>query len=99
MRNQRLASRSRTVGRDRRPCSGRRRPGQFPCWLDDAASRGSVTETQAAERLEKFRETNDRFRGLSFPTISGAGSNGAIVHYRAAPQTNRRWNRKSIPDR
>ena len=63
--------------------------GNFLCWLDDTASRGSVTETQAAERLEKFRETNDRFRGLSFPTISGAGPNGAIVHYRVAPETNR----------
>ncbi|HVH80359.1 MAG TPA: M24B family metallopeptidase, partial [Stellaceae bacterium] len=27
------------------------------------------------------------FRDLSFPTISGAGSNGAIVHYRASPET------------
>ena len=27
---------------------------------------------------------------LSFPTISGAGSNGAIVHYRAMPETEKR---------
>ena len=29
------------------------------------------------------------FQGLSFDTISGAGANGAIVHYHATPATNR----------
>ncbi len=32
----------------------------------------------------------ENFRDLSFPTISGAGSNGAIVHYRATPETEQR---------
>lgn len=30
-----------------------------------------------------------RFRGLSFPTINGSGPNGAIIHYRPKPDTNR----------
>ena len=29
------------------------------------------------------------FQGLSFPTISGAGDHGAIVHYQASPETDR----------
>ncbi|CAD7950772.1 unnamed protein product [Amoebophrya sp. A120] len=42
-----------------------------------------VTEVSAAATLEEFRkqESPGAFRGLSFPTISGSGPNGAIVHY------------------
>ncbi len=29
-------------------------------------------------------------RDVSFPTISGSGPNGAIVHYRVSEETNRR---------
>ena len=43
----------------------------------------------AAERLEGLRRQGKHFRGLSFPTISGAGANGAIVHYRVTEKTNR----------
>ncbi|HAJ22042.1 MAG TPA: X-Pro aminopeptidase, partial [Rhodospirillaceae bacterium] len=31
----------------------------------------------------------ENFRGLSFDTIAGAGSNGAVIHYRAGPRTNK----------
>ena len=44
----------------------------------------------AAERLDAFRAEESLFRDVSFPTISGAGPNGAIVHYRATPRTDRR---------
>ena len=43
-----------------------------------------------AEHLEAFRAEGERFRGLSFATIAGAGANGAIVHYHSSPATNRR---------
>lgn len=62
---------------------------RFLAWLAREAPKGGVDELSAAEALEEFRSQGDRFRGLSFPTISGAGANGAIVHYRSIPATNR----------
>jgi Xaa-Pro aminopeptidase len=40
--------------------------------------------------LHQFRAATGELRDLSFDTISGAGPNGAIVHYRVTPETNRR---------
>ncbi|OAN52253.1 X-Pro aminopeptidase [Paramagnetospirillum marisnigri] len=62
---------------------------RFLCWLDRQAPGGQVDELMAAAALEGFRRPGENFRGLSFPTISGAGPNGAIVHYRSSPATNR----------
>ena len=62
---------------------------RFLAWLAESTAKGAVTESSAAETLESFRLDNDHFRGLSFPTISGAGPNGAIVHYHVSPQTDR----------
>ena len=44
-------------------------------------------EISASDLLQKFREEGKNFRGLSFDTISGAGANGAIVHYRSSDAT------------
>ncbi len=63
---------------------------RFLKWLDGAAPDGTLTEQDAADALEGFRSTVDRWRGPSFPSTSGAGSNGAIVHYRVTAETNRR---------
>lgn len=63
---------------------------RFLAWLADAAPTGNVSEIAAADRLETYRGEHPMFRGLSFPTISGAGPNGAIVHYRASPVSERR---------
>lgn len=46
-------------------------------------------ELTAADLLYSLRRQNEKFRGGSFDTISGAGDNGAIVHYRASPSTNK----------
>jgi Xaa-Pro aminopeptidase len=46
-------------------------------------------ELTASDLLQSFREQGQNFRGLSFDTISGAGGNGAIVHYRSSPETNK----------
>jgi Xaa-Pro aminopeptidase len=59
-------------------------------WLMQEAPRGGLSEIAASDRLEAFRREGEYFRDLSFPTISGAGSNGAIVHYRAMPETEKR---------
>ena len=60
---------------------------RFLHWLDGRA--GLTTEVAAAERLVQFREDVADFRGESFPAISGAGEDGAIIHYRASPETDR----------
>ncbi len=62
---------------------------RFLAWLSREAPSGGVTEVSAAQRLAAFRDGNDHYRGPSFATISGAGGNGAIVHYRARPETDR----------
>lgn len=62
---------------------------RFLAWLAANAPKGGVNEMQAADRLEAFRAEGSHFRGLSFPTIAGAGPNGAIVHYRADAASNR----------
>lgn len=62
---------------------------RFLAWLTVAAANGSVDELSAQEKLAQFRAEGDRFRGLSFDTISGAGPNSAVVHYRTSAATNR----------
>jgi len=61
---------------------------RFLRWLD-AEGAGS-DELAASARLDAFRRADPTFRDTSFDTISGAGPNGAIVHYRSTPETNRR---------
>jgi len=60
---------------------------RFLAWLAREAPKGKLKEIAASDRLEAIRKEGRYFRDLSFPTISGAGSNGAIVHYRAGPDT------------
>lgn len=64
---------------------------RFLHWLEETIRSETVTEIGASARLAQFRRevSGDLFRGLSFDTISGAGPNGAIVHYRATPSSNR----------
>jgi Xaa-Pro aminopeptidase len=73
---------------------------RFLAWLDKAEP-GSLDEIAAAEKLRAFRADTAAKDGmelvdLSFETISGAGPNGAIVHYRVTPETNRRLEAKSL---
>jgi Xaa-Pro aminopeptidase len=60
---------------------------RFLAWL---SRQSGIGEIAASDQLEAFRREGEHFRDLSFPTISGAGANGAIVHYRAAPESERR---------
>jgi Xaa-Pro aminopeptidase len=63
---------------------------RFLAWLDMEGGSGALTEMIAADRLEAFRRECDALQGLSFPTISGAGANGAIVHYRVTNESDKR---------
>lgn len=62
---------------------------RFLHWFSVRAPQGGETEMSAADRLLAFRRDLPLFRAESFPAISGAGENGAIVHYRATEATNR----------
>jgi Xaa-Pro aminopeptidase len=74
---------------------------RFLAWLDRAAPTGTIDEIAAAARLAALRAETARLDGaeladVSFDTISGAGPNGAIIHYHATPATNRRIETNSL---
>ena len=62
---------------------------RFLHWFSSAALKGGLDELAAAEKLRAFRAEGALFKDLSFDTISGAGPNGAIVHYRVTEASNR----------
>ena len=62
---------------------------RFLAWLDAEAPKGGLTEMAVSDQLEAFRAEGDRFRDLSFPSISAAGPNAALPHYRSVAATER----------
>ncbi|NWW91682.1 XPP1 aminopeptidase, partial [Rhynochetos jubatus] len=59
-------------------------------WLEkEVVPKGTVTEIIAADKAEEFRSQQKDFVELSFATISSTGPNGAIIHYKPVPETNR----------
>jgi Xaa-Pro aminopeptidase len=62
---------------------------RFLAWLDARAASGKLSEIDAVEALESFRRDGGLLKDISFPTIAGAGPDGAIVHYRVTIGTNR----------
>ncbi len=65
-------------------------------WLKKNFYKKKVTEISASQKLLKFRKKNKKFKFLSFPTISGTGPNGAIIHYKATKNTNRKLKKGDI---
>ena len=63
---------------------------KFLRWVDEESPKGDVDELKASDHLEALRRENPELRDLSFDSISGAGPNGAIVHYRSSEKTNRK---------
>ena len=63
---------------------------RFLHWIDQEAPKGEVDELIASDHLEALRRENPELRDLSFDSISGAGPNGAIVHYKSSETTNRK---------
>jgi Xaa-Pro aminopeptidase len=66
---------------------------RFLYWFSEEAPKGKLTEIDAAQALETFRRETGELKDVSFPTISAAGPNSAIPHYRVTEATNRKIKR------
>lgn len=66
---------------------------RFLHWLETTANNpiegAPLTEINAAKSLEQCRHDTGMLKDVSFETISGAGPNGAIIHYRVSETSNR----------
>ncbi|KZM48508.1 aminopeptidase P family protein [Labrenzia sp. OB1] len=60
----------------------------FLCWFDAEVPKGALDEISVTEKLEEFRSETGVLKDVSFDTISGAGPNGAICHYRVSRASN-----------
>ena len=65
-------------------------------WLKKNFNKKNITEISASKKLLKFRKKNKKFKFLSFPTISGTGPNGSIIHYKATKKTDRKLKKGDI---
>ncbi|WP_029029464.1 aminopeptidase P family protein [Salinarimonas rosea] len=61
---------------------------RFLAWFE-AEAPGGLGEIDVVEKLEAFRSETGALVDVSFPSIAGAGPNGAIVHYRVSRASNR----------
>jgi Xaa-Pro aminopeptidase len=82
-------------GRDQgKPRNAHARDGaaltRFLHWLATEGQIDPPDEITAVAKLEAFREATGALKDLSFDTIAGAASNGAIVHYRPTQRLNKR---------
>ncbi|MBQ7534223.1 MAG: aminopeptidase P family protein [Stomatobaculum sp.] len=56
----------------------------------------NITETEAAEALDRMRAEDPLYISLSFPTISAYGANAAMAHYMPRPETAAVLRRKGL---
>ena len=69
---------------------------KFLFWLKKNFKKQKISEISAQDKLLNFRKRNKSFQFSSFPTISGSGPNGAIIHYKASNKTNRKLKKGDI---
>jgi Xaa-Pro aminopeptidase len=69
---------------------------RFLHWLATEGQSGKVQEIEACQKLEALRAETGGLKDLSFDSISGAGPNGAIIHYRVTKKTNRKLARGQL---
>jgi Xaa-Pro aminopeptidase len=69
---------------------------RFLHWLATDGQVNPPDEIEAVTKLESFREATGALKDLSFDTIAGAASNGAIVHYRPTSRLNKRAEKGSL---
>lgn len=60
---------------------------KFLMWLKPAVEAGGQTEISINKKLTSLRAEQPLFRDISFDTIAGYATHGAIVHYEATPET------------
>ncbi|MDP3174305.1 MAG: aminopeptidase P family protein [Phenylobacterium sp.] len=63
---------------------------RFLHWVATEGQLSPPDEIEIVTRLEGFREQTGALKDLSFDTIAGAASNGAVVHYRPTTRLNKR---------
>ena len=69
---------------------------RFLHWIATEAQQSLPDEVTVVRTLEAFREATGALKDLSFDTIAGAASNGAIVHYRPTGRLNKRTQAGSL---
>jgi len=69
---------------------------RFLHWAATEAQASLPDEPAIVAKLESFREATGALKDLSFDTIAGAASNGAIVHYRPTRRLAKRLVRGSL---
>lgn len=57
---------------------------KFMIWIKDEIKKREISEIEAADKLQSFREEWKDLIELSFDTIAGYGPNGASMHYTAS---------------
>ncbi len=65
-------------------------------WIKKNFYKKKITEISGSNKLHEFRKKSSFYKFPSFPTISGTGPNGAIIHYHASNKTNRLLRRGDI---
>ena len=68
---------------------------KFIYWIKNI-NKKKLSEIDAKNKLQKFRNQNKNYLFPSFDTIAGTGSNGAIVHYRVSKKSNKIINKKDL---
>ncbi|WP_304169257.1 aminopeptidase P family protein [Phenylobacterium aquaticum] len=68
----------------------------FLHWLATEGQVSPPDEIEVVTKLEGFRQATGALKDLSFDTIAGAASNGAIVHYRPTERLNKRTEQGSL---
>ena len=61
---------------------------QFLYWVATSAQGGDIDEITASKKLEEYRAASGKLADLSFDSISAAGPNGAICHYKVSTESN-----------
>lgn len=69
---------------------------EFFSWLEQNVPLGNVTEVSAANKLEEIKRGQEDYVSLSFGTISSTGADGAIIHYKPSPETDKTLSTEEI---